>query len=371
MVKKNSKIIFIVLILILSCMTVGCGKEEKNLQNEKEQSDEKIYEVGTVENTDDESIGTKNEEEKEEEKFMYTSLLNGMKYEEDITSRRPIVVMLDNHYGARPQAGLSSADIVYEILVEGKITRYAAVFQSRIPDNIGPIRSARPYFILRAMEYDSIYVHVGGSEQAKKDIKNYNLAEVDGLSSGRDVFWRKKHKNMPHNMYSSSDAIYKEASRKKYRENFDMKTLKFNEKKENIGTEDCSYVKITYKNPTSSDKIGYYVEFKYDDDQEKYFRYVNGKEHIEESDKSPLYAENIIVQIAKHKTIDNEGRRDISFIGEGKGYYISNGKRAEVTWKKADKSSITKYYNLKNEEISLNPGVIWIQVISDENGLEW
>lgn len=371
MVKKNANAIFIVLILILSFAMVGCGKEDENAKTEKNQPEEKVYEIETVENTDDEAIAAKLEEEKEEEKTMYVSLLNGLKYEEDITLRRPIAVMFDNHYGARPQAGLSSADIVYEMLVEGKITRYEAVFQSRLPENIGPVRSARPYYILRAMEYDSIYVHVGGSEQAKKDIKNYNLAEVDGLSSGGDVFWRKNHKKIPHNMYSSSDAIYKEASRKKYRENFNMETLKFNEKKENIGTEDCQYVKITYKTPNSSDKIGYYVEFKYDEDQEKYFRYVNGKEHIEESDKSPLYAENIIVQIAKHKVIDNEGRRAISFIGEGKGYYISNGKRTEVIWKKTSESSITKYYNLENEEISLNPGVIWIQVISDENGLEW
>jgi len=370
MIRKNSSLILMVLVLLFSLMVGGCQDKSTAVETEDSEN-EQVYEIVVDdENKNDQAIVEK-EEEDEEEKIMYRSLLNGMKFEEDITGRRPIVVMLDNHYGARPQAGLSSADIVYEILAEGKITRYEAVFQSRLPDNIGPIRSARPYYILRALEYDPIYVHVGGSEQAKKDIKAYKLAEVDGLSSGSNVFWRKNHKRIPHNMYSSSDAIYKEAKRKKYRENFDMETLKFNEKEEEIGTEECSYVKITYKTPTSSDKTGYHIEFKYDEEKNQYFRYVNGKEHIDEGDKSHIYAKNIIVQLAKHKVIDNEGRRSISFVGQGKGYYVSNGSKMEVVWKKENESDITKYYDSNNEEISLNPGLIWIQVISDENELEW
>ncbi len=318
-----------------------------------------------VEVVAEEPVGT------EAEEYASVSTLTGLPIKEGVLELRPAVVMLDNHYGARPQAGLNQADHVYEILAEGRITRYMAVFQSGSPSPVGPVRSARPYFIDRALEYDPYYVHVGGSMQAMTDIINLNMADIDGLSSGANVFWRTKHKRIPHNMYSSADAIRKESQRKGYRQSGKFEGMSFNE--EIMAPEGvvCNYVKAVYKQPTARDKVGYYIEFNYNNETMNYERSVNGKKHLDENDDSVLTADNIIVQIATHKVIDDEGRRQISLIGQGKGYFITNGEKLEITWSKSDRYSRTIYKDQSGAEIKFNPGNTWFQVVEGENTLGW
>lgn len=298
--------------------------------------------------------------------------LTGVYVKEEMITQRPIVAMLDNHYGARPQAGLKDAEIVYEILAEGNITRYMAVFQTALPDNLGPIRSARPYYISRALEYDPYYVHVGGSEQAKKDIRALNMADIDGLSSGSNVFWRTKHKRIPHNMYSSAPAIIKEGNRKGYRTEVTFDTLKFKDEPATMNGVSCKGLDIIYLQATSRDKDGYHVGFTYNEASTLYERLVNGKPYTDENDGTPLSTTNIIIQYASHKVLDNEGRLAIGLVGSGKGTYISLGEKISITWKKESRRGLTRYYTENGEELVLNPGKTWIQVVplkrmNDEN----
>ena len=298
--------------------------------------------------------------------------LTGVYVKEEAVAQRPIVAMLDNHYGARPQAGLKDAEIVYEILAEGNITRYMAVFQTALPDDLGPIRSARPYYITRALEYDPYYVHVGGSEQAKRDIRELNMADIDGLSSGSNVFWRTKHKRIPHNMYSSAAAIIKEGNRKGHRTEVTFDTLKFKDESETMNGVSCTGLDIIYLQPTSRDKDGYHVGFTYNETTELYERLVNGKSYSDENDGTELSTKNIIVQYATHKVLDNEGRLAVGFVGSGKGSYISSGEKIAITWKKETRRGLTRYYTENGEELVLNPGKTWVQVVplkrmNDEN----
>jgi hypothetical protein len=289
--------------------------------------------------------------------------LTGLYVKEETLIQRPIVAMLDNHFGARPQAGLKDADIVYEILAEGNITRYMAVFQSTLPENLGPIRSARPYYISRALEYDPYYVHVGGSEQAKKDIRNLNMADIDGLSSGSNVFWRTKHKRIPHNMYSNAQAIIKEGNRKGHRTEVTYDTLSYKDEVQALSGESCTGLDIIYLQPTNRDKDGYHVGFTYDEEKKLYERLVNNKPYGDEIDGSTLMTTNIIVQYASHKVLDNEGRLAVGIIGSGKGYYISAGEKIAITWEKKDRRGLTRYYDESGSELNLNPGKTWIQVV--------
>lgn len=298
--------------------------------------------------------------------------LTGVYVREETISQRPIVAMLDNHYGARPQAGLKDAEVVYEILAEGNITRYMAVFQTSLPENLGPIRSARPYYISRALEYDPYYVHVGGSEQAKKDIRELNMADVDGLSSGSNVFWRTKHKRIPHNMYTNAAAIIKEGNRKGHRTEVTFDTLKFKDESETINGVNCTGLDIIYLQATSRDKDGYHVGFTYNEERALYERLVNSKVYSDEIDGTPLTTTNVIVQYATHKVLDNEGRLAVGFVGSGKGQYISAGEKIEITWKKETRRGLTRFYTENGEELVLNPGKTWIQVVplkrmNDEN----
>ena len=326
-----------------------------------------------VEETEAESETQVAEEpiESEMDTLLAVSPLTGEPVEENILELRPAVVMLDNHYGARPQAGLNQADHVYEILAEGRITRYMAVFQSGSPSPVGPVRSARPYFIDRALEYDAYYVHVGGSMQAMTDIINLNMADIDGLSSGSNVFWRSKHKRIPHNMYSSAEAIRKESLRKGYRQSGEFEGMLFNETITAPGGEVCTYVKARYKQSSSRDTVGYFIEFTYNAETNEYERSVNGSAHLDENDGTRITADNIIVQIAVHKVIDDEGRREVSLIGQGNGYFITNGEKLEITWEKSDRYARTIFRDLNGEEIKFNPGNTWFQVVEGETTLGW
>lgn len=107
--------------------------------------------------------------------------------------------MIDNHNGAWPQAGLNDAYMVYEIIVEGGETRLMALFKGADLDKIGPVRSARHYFIDYAMENDAIYVHFGESPQAESDITRYSIQDIDGIAEDGTTFWRVKI-NMHHIM---------------------------------------------------------------------------------------------------------------------------------------------------------------------------
>lgn len=295
----------------------------------------------------------------------YYNPLTGIYSSEDLSNRRPIVVMFDNFYAARPQAGLSKADIVYEILAEGLITRYMGVFYGIQPDHIGPVRSSRPYFVVKALEFDPYYVHVGGSMQALSDIKKYGMADIDGLSSG--AYWREKHKKAPHNVYTSSEVLLKDAKRLGYNETAMFNFLDFNDEFIYLEGDAASEITFVYKEPTQTDKIGYNTSYKYNDDEKVYYRYTNGKPHIDEDSKDQLTSTNIIVQYAKTIVIDNEGRLEIDLIATGKGRYYTGGKFINVTWEKESASKPTLFFDENGQKILLNPGNTWIQVVKTGN----
>lgn len=358
-------ILFSVIIGMLSLLG-GCSNASETPEVPATPETEKIETI-EIELPEDELTVDDLEEVEPVEKVDLTGMakapLTGVYVKEEKLGQRPIVAMLDNHYGARPQAGLKDADIIYEILAEGNITRYMAVFQSTMPENLGPIRSARPYYISRALEYDPYYVHVGGSEQAKKDIRNLNMADIDGLSSGSNVFWRTKHKRIPHNMYSNAQAIIKEGNRKGHRTEVTYDSLNYKDELQVLSGESCTGLDIIYLQPTNRDKDGYHVGFTYDEGKKLYERLVNNKPYGDEIDGSTLMTTNIIVQYASHKVLDNEGRLAVGFIGSGKGYYISAGEKIGITWEKKDRRGLTRYYDKSGSELVLNPGKTWIQVV--------
>jgi len=272
---------------------------------------------------------------------------------------RPVFVMMDNHAGARPQSGLKEALFVYEMLAEGNITRYEAVFTSTGDYEVGPIRSARPYFINRALEYDGLYVHVGGSPQAFNDLSKLKVADIDGLSAGRNIFWRRSHKKIPHNMYSTLNAIRKDADRKKYRVEPEFDVPIYAKTAAPPSEDQAGSVRLVYRQGSS----GYASGYLYDEALKAYSRQVNGAPHVDELDNTPLMVTNVIIQTVRTKTVDNEGRLVMDDVGSGQGWYMSMGARIPIQWEKADRRAQTIYKTEEGTAIQLNPGVTWIQVI--------
>lgn len=290
------------------------------------------------------------------------SPLSGIYAKEELVNRRVVGVMFDNHPSARWQAGLKDAEIVYEFQVEAPYTRYIGLFLINEPDSIGPIRSSRPYFVTRILEYDAVYVRVGGSEQAKKDIINFKVADIDGLTSTNKVFWRNNTKKMPHNLYTSMKVIRETQEQRKYNMTGDYESFKFKEDDEDIIGYSAKNIKIDYNG-------GNTTNYQYDADIKLYNRQKDGKDHIDESDGSQICAKNIIIQEVSTKTIDNEGRLDITLTGKGIGKYITNGVATDITWVKNDRNSKTTYLGKDGTEIVLNPGITWIQMVSSRVGI--
>lgn len=298
-----------------------------------------------------------------EEKLGKPSPLSGIYVDEELINKRILAVMFDNHPKARWQAGLKEAEIVFEMPVEPPYTRYMGLYLVNSPENIGPIRSARPYFVTKALEYDGIYAHVGGSTEAKEDIKKLSIADIDGLTSSNKVFYRQSHKKMPHNLYTNMEVLRATGEERAYRTIGNHPTFKFYEDDTPIDGALADRIRLNYAKDNKTEYI-------YNSSRGDYTRIKDGQVHIDENDKSEIRPKNIIVQYADIKVIDNEGRLKIDLIGQGRGKYITLGSVRDIVWKKSDRASETKYYYGDMEEIRLNPGQTWIQIIDVKKEIE-
>ena len=295
------------------------------------------------------SLGTDEGIEKEEKKI---NIYNG--------NDRPIAVMIDNHSGARPQAGLNDAYVVYEIIVEGGETRLMPIFKGKDLEKIGPVRSSRHYFLDYALENDAIYVHFGWSPQAESDISKYKVNNINGISESSTNFWRVKDKKSPHNAVTSTKNILTMATSKGYRTKSNEKSV-FNYNVEEVNLEEgktANHIEIPY---SQANKIVY----EYNEETKKYERYENNKKQTDWDTKETISTKNIIITFAENYTLqdtENKGRQGLKNIGDKKGYYITNGKMIEIICSKEARTKKTVYKDLLGNEIEVNDGNTFVQI---------
>lgn len=315
---------------------------------------------------------------------------------------RPIAVMINNHNQARPyHSGLDKAQIVYEFIVEGGITRMLAIFKDQDVSRIGPVRSSRHYYLDYALENDAIYVHWGWSPQAESDIKSLGINNLNGLYDygfSRDQNLIGKI-NLEHTAITSTDGIKEAVKRKAYRTEYktdnveDNLVLKYSANEINLGKDSVilnlndgsglsltgisfikSYVEgINAGIPVQSDSkvankvvIPYSnymtVSYIYDSDNKYYLRYANNSVHKDYITGEQYHFKNILILKVENHTMDSYGRQDLKNVGTGKGYYITNGYAKEITWHKDSRASKTKYKYLDGSEVIVNDGNTFIQV---------
>ncbi len=273
---------------------------------------------------------------------------------------RIVAIMIDNDNGdARPHAGVDDAFLIYEAYVEGSATRMMALFKDAETEKIGPIRSSRHYFLDYVMEHDAIYVHYGWSPQASRDISTYGINNINGVVEGNDVFWRDStYTKSWHTAYSSIEKIMKFSDgTKKYRNTSEVSNFKKNAVDKEIAGDSLTKITLPY--------AGFYkASYEYDEASNTYRRYINGAGHITQGGVH-LAPKNIIIQKATNYTIagDTSGRQEIQTVGTGEGFFITGGKIAKITWSKPDRKSKTTYRFESGEEIRLNPGQTWIQIV--------
>lgn len=271
---------------------------------------------------------------------------------------RPLAIMIENHSHARPQTGLGEAEVVYEIPVEGGITRFMALFY-HVTDVIGPVRSCRDYFIDRALEVNALYVHCGGSPQGYKYISTTKVFAIDEISNS-DPFFRDKTRKAPHNLYAKMQKIINYAHRRHPME-LPYQKLPFLYGKPVYSSTPNRGLTIRYHG-------NYSVSYRFNDRFNVYDRYMNTAQHLDRVTFRPVSPGTVIVQEAAMKVIDDQGRQDISFIGEGKGYVLAGGTITRITWKKSAPREFTRYFDEKGQPMIFNnEHPIWVQVIASRN----
>ncbi len=335
-----------------------------------------IYGYFTYENRESTEINLKNQEENQK-MCKYQRILDGVCVETNSEINPKLVaVMIENHSEARPQSGLSQASVVYEVPVEANYTRFLVIYPANISINeVGPIRSARPYYLDWLSEYgEAQYMHVGGSPVSLDLIKKYKINDLNEFYHGW-YYWRSTKRSAPHNVYTSSEVWNK--ALENYEDNYknqEYESWKFdNELKMN--KEESITHKNSIANFVEEIKISflppiYEAIWKFNTSTNKYERYQMGQPHTD-YDNTPIIVDNVIVQKVTSQVLDSIGRLAIDTIGSGEVIIFQNGFFIEGTWKKEERSSRTKFYDSNDEEIKLNPGKIWIEIANERTKVSY
>lgn len=269
----------------------------------------------------------------------------------------PLGVMIENHTDARPQTGLSKADLVYEALAEGGITRFMAVYLQN-DTKLEPVRSARPYYIDWISEYSGAYVHFGGSPDALDRINQYGIKDLNGLTIG-SPFTRDYSRPAPHNVYVTTQQLRELAAKRGYKKE-DFVSWKFNDSEPGVDKRPASFsLKLGFLGTYCYD-----VEWRYDPATNTYLRFECGAPHKDALDNSQLSAKTIIVEtISYHPNATGHGRIDMDTIGSGDLKVFENGTVIVGSWKKDSRTSRTLFLDANGQEIKLNRGKIWIDIV--------
>ncbi|MBI2031328.1 MAG: DUF3048 domain-containing protein [Candidatus Levybacteria bacterium] len=317
--------------------------------------------------------------------------LNGAMYSKQQKAwwekHRPLGVMIENHEGARPQSGLSFADVIYEAVAEGGITRFLSVYYCQDAGQLGPVRSARTYFLDFISEYgDSpLYAHVGGANQpgpanALGQIGDYGWEgynDLNQFSIGFPVFWRDYERlghtaATEHTMYSATEKLWEYAA----------KTRKLSDKNEDGEKWDEKFISYSFKKdedaakrPVSqtvhlefweSDK-DYFVDWIYDNASNLYKRNHGSSPHIDRNTNKQLTSKNIVVLFMQESSANDGYERNLHLLyktkGTGKAVIFMDGKQITGKWKKDGRTSRTQIFDNRGDQVKFNRGLIWFEIL--------
>jgi hypothetical protein len=300
---------------------------------------------------------TKNNFQKEEEKFPCP--FTGQLVSKNIAVRWPLAVIVENHPDARPQSGLQGADIVYEALAEGGITRFLAIFHCQDVDEIGPVRSLRPYYLVWASQWRALLAYIGGSPTALKLVEKMPVYNFNQFFNSQ-YYWRDKKRPAPHNVYTSTEKLWIAAKEKFSLENYSIDVFKFH--KENPPSQPQNQ-KIEINYSFSQFK----VLWEYSSQENAYLRYQGGKPFKDKVGDRQITAKNVVVMWVKAYPEENgSSRLKMDLVGEGRAYIFSEGKLKEGVWRKQSETGPTLFYDKNGNQIEFIQGNIWIQVVPQQ-----
>ncbi len=298
------------------------------------------------------------------------SFLSGLPVDEKIGHRRPIAIMLNNLEAAQPMSGISYADVVYEYVVEGAITRLMGVFENYDDlDKIGSVRSCREYFVYTALEFDAIYMHFGQAAYAVDLLGRDYVNNLNGLGEAGDTcFYRTTDRQAPHNVYTSAKGIEAGIKKLGYREDHldtyqgKFKFCDLDKEVTNEGGTKAVHIEPKYRINKPW--------FDYNEATGKYDRYQYDGPQIDDLTGEQISFDNVIIQYNKWIQLDEKDY--LAFDCHTGGYiqYFTKGKMITGIWKRDineenyDLSAI-RYYDLDGNEIEINNGKTFVCVVQD------
>ncbi len=300
---------------------------------------------------------------------------------------RPLGVMIENHQESRPQSGLSVADVIYEAIAEGGITRFLAIFYCQDAKPIGPVRSARTYFLDMISEYGAspLYAHVGGANtpgpaNALGQIEDYDWVgynDLNQFSIGFPTFWRDYDRlghtvATEHTMYSTTSKLWNFAAKSRKLTNIDKENESWDENFIPYTFKDEAPLKDRSNNQSVSLEFwegykDYFVEWVYDKNQNVYKRYNGGNTHIDKNSNKQLTAKNVVVLYMQQSNANDGYENNLHLLfktkGTGKAIVFINGKRVNGTWRKDSRTSRTLLYDSNGSGITFERGTIWFEIL--------
>lgn len=336
----------LILILCSLFLLSGCTSKPGNAAENK---------AASTPNASSPSSNAENKSQPAVEKYYFP--YTGEEAAKELSSKPAYMSIIENSPEARPQSGFTEADIVYEAMAEGGITRCLAIYQKEDSPKIGPVRSMRTYFIDLAYEYNLPFAHCGGSHDALDRIKAENSMSMNEMLNG-NYYWRDKTiKIQEHSLYTSSENLKKLAAYKGYAKE-PVPSLTFDKSYwDNINSSKANVITVKFNG-------SYTTAYNLKDGL--YYKSMNGKPSNNKEDNKPVAVKNVVIQNVNYRTRPNEPYLDADLVGQGDGYIVSSGKAIRITWSKANLKSPTVFKDEKGNIVPLNPGKTWWHLL-DQN----
>jgi hypothetical protein len=275
-----------------------------------------------------------------------------------------LAIMIENQADARPQTGLTQADVVYEVLAEGGITRFVGLYLTSDAPVVGPVRSLRHYFAFLAADYGADLVHIGASPEGFAWRDAMNLGYLDETFGDPGV-WRVRTRPPPHNAYTDTAADRGFLEERGRQRNHSWGPLRFSDQAPR-GSAAAEHTELHFR-PWS-----YQVDYTWDAEQGHYLRSMEGDPHLDAVSGDQIAPATVVVQFAEVDAIPNDPkyRLDVNLVGgNGQLVVFSQGTRREGSWSKPAPRSSSAWLDEQGNPLVLPPGPVWVEVVPLESPL--
>jgi len=278
-------------------------------------------------------------------------------------AQHPIALMIDDAPAARPQSGFNAASVVWQAPAEGGVPRYMMIFQDQMPADVGPVRSARDYFISWAAEWNAVYGHVGGSPGAMATLRAKGNGQLvynaDEFRWGGTYYRRIRERSAPHNVYSDAKSLRIMATRVGAENGPIESAWRFAPDAPLAERPSGGIIRVDY--PYNK------IEYRYDRVTNTYLRGVSGQaKQLDAATGERVAPKNVVVMLVSFGPLNdgsNKHRLEAKVVGSGKAWIATNGRTIVGTWKKPSLTEPTRFYDADGKLVSLTVGQTFIQVM--------